>query len=97
MKFKSLVIISLLSMGTVSCANLNTPVAKADVDCSPKENALDSTQEAPKKRAIGNALANKLNANSGNVGDDLALKKRIEELESLVEQQKKLIELYKEK
>ena len=97
MQFKSIVISSLLLIGTASCANVSPPVAKAEADCTPKETALDSTQEVSKKRAIGKAVADRLNATTGNAEDDLALKKRIEELESLVEQQKKLIELYKDK
>lgn len=105
---KSIFIICLLSTGVISCASqtdVNTAsMAKTDnvtvtIDQAalPKKDA-GTESEVPKKRAIGNALADKLKANAISADeDDAAVKKRIEDLETLVKEQKKLIDLYKEK
>lgn len=92
-------LVCLLLIGTVSCATScpNPNVANATpINVSSNNSSEDDEDDAPKTRAIGSALASKLKA-SGSAEDDLALRKRVQELESLVEQQKKLIELYKGK
>ncbi len=105
--FKSIFIVSLLSTGAISCANQtdinSSSLAKTDnvtvaVDkANPPAKDANTESEAPKKRALGNALADKLKAKAIAEEDDAAVKKRIEDLENLAKEQKKLIDLYKGK
>jgi hypothetical protein len=98
----------LLFISAISCPNageINPPAVKNDnvnpqieISKIPKEAATDPTIKENgllgqrKSRAIGNAL---LKHNNNPSDDTTELKKRIEELEIIVKEQNKLIEIYK--
>lgn len=103
--FKATFISVLLFISSISCSNageISPPAVKNDnvnpqieINKIPKEAATNPTIKENgqrKSRAIGNALLK----HNNNPSDDTAeLKKRIEELEIIVKEQNKLIEIYK--
>lgn len=107
--FKAIAIAYLLLTGNVSFANdVKAPAAKASdtgkTGDAPKTSSDAKEADEPKVevgklnsgakgRAIGSLLANKAKPAAAAANADS--QKRIEELEELVEEQKKLIEMYK--
>jgi len=93
----------LLTMGSLSCtqyidpptASVNAPTITSDC-LSVTIKTPPATPEDIKTRALGNELARRHETSSINQ-DILMLKKRIKELDELVLEQKRLIQLYREK
>lgn len=105
---KSIFSICLLSTGVISCANQtdvnSASLAKTDNvavtvnQTTPSQKDATTEPDPLRKRALGNALADKMKAKAVSTEeDDPVVKKRIEDLENLVKEQKKLIDLYKGK